>query len=54
MYKVPMSVLEECKANLESLVCHIEENCNLTKESTKKRLKRAKKHVRILSLNYGV
>lgn len=54
MYKVPISVIQECKDNLLSLIDHIENNCDLTKLSTQKRLKRAKKQVRILELNYGV
>lgn len=54
MYKVPISVIEECKYNILSLIDHIETNCDLTKLSTQKRLKRAKKQVRILELNYGV
>ncbi len=54
MYKVPFTVLKECTANLETLVNHIEENCDLTKPSTKKRLKRAKKNISLLKLNYYV
>lgn len=54
MYKVPISVIKECKENLETLVYHIEANCDLTKESALKRLKRAKKNILILQLNYGV
>lgn len=54
MYKVPISVIKECKDSLIILIDHIETNCDLTKLSTQKRLKRAKKQVRILELNYGV
>ena len=52
MYKVPISVIKECIANLENLSEHIQKNCNLEKESTKKRLKRAKKHIKLLKTNY--
>lgn len=54
MYKVPIKVIEECKASLESLVDHIEKNCDLTKEPCQKRLKRAKKHIKLLKDNYYV
>ncbi len=54
MYKVPISVIKECKDNLQALANHIQENCNLTKEPAKKRLIRARKHIRLLEDNYGV
>ena len=60
MYKVPISVLNECKESLESMVTYLDKEEKIHYQESKskdhiyKKVLRAKKLIKMLKLNYDV